>query len=82
MFTGAADITKYGLVDSFNGIDHLPHYTAEACSRIDGSDGSIFPPHITKNTTLHVFDKDLCRLLPLRYISISVLTGSVQISKC
>ncbi|XP_077301238.1 scavenger receptor class B member 1-like [Arctopsyche grandis] len=67
MFTGATDITKYGLVDSFNGIDHLAHYTAEACSRIDGSDGSIFPPHITKNTTLHIFDKDICRLLPLRF---------------
>lgn len=47
-------------------MSHLPHWKTEKCNRIAGSDGSIFPPHIDHNTTLHVFDKDLCRLLPLR----------------
>ncbi|XP_066906786.1 scavenger receptor class B member 1 isoform X1 [Halyomorpha halys] len=67
VFTGANDITKYGLVDRFNGMSHLPHWKSEECNRLAGSDGSIFPPHITKNTTLYVFDKDLCRLLPLQF---------------
>lgn len=65
MFTGADDITKYGLIDKFNGRSHLPHWTTDRCNSLMGSDGSIFPPHITKNTTLYIYDKDLCRLLPL-----------------
>ncbi|KAL0281385.1 UNVERIFIED_CONTAM: hypothetical protein PYX00_002386 [Menopon gallinae] len=67
VFSGAADISRLNLVDRFNGFSHLPHWKSEKCNRINGSDGSLFPPHIDKNTTLYVYDKDLCRLLPLRY---------------
>lgn len=67
MFTGASDITLYGLINNVNGMGQLAHYTTDECNSIRGSDGSIFPPHITKNTTLHVFDKDLCRMLPLKF---------------
>ncbi|KAJ8885847.1 hypothetical protein PR048_012053 [Dryococelus australis] len=66
VFTGADDITKYGIIHTFNGNTQLPHWKTERCNRIDGSDGSIFPPHITKDTTLYVYEKDLCRKLPLR----------------
>lgn len=45
----------------------MPHWTTPACNHLNGTDGSIFPPHITKNTTLNVYDKDLCRLLPLTF---------------
>ncbi|GLV36663.1 epithelial membrane protein [Carabus blaptoides fortunei] len=67
VFTGAADITKFGLIDNVNGKSELPHWTNDECNSIQGSDGSIFPPHITKNTTLYIYDKDLCRRLPLRF---------------
>ncbi|EFA05670.1 scavenger receptor class B member 1 isoform X1 [Tribolium castaneum] len=67
LFTGAADITKYGLIDKFNGQSHLTHYTSDKCNSLMGSDGSIFPPHLTKNSTIYVYDKDLCRILPLVY---------------
>lgn len=67
VFSGVDDITKFGLIDRYNGRTHLPHWTNEGCNRLNGSDGSIFPPHITKNTTLFVYEKDLCRLLPLQY---------------
>lgn len=65
VFTGEDDITKNGLVDTYNGLNHLTHWKTEECNRLSGSDGSVFPPHITKNDTIYVFDKDLCRLLPL-----------------
>ncbi|XP_076255610.1 epithelial membrane protein isoform X1 [Rhynchophorus ferrugineus] len=65
MFTGADNITMHGLIDTFNGMHKLPHYTEDRCNDITASDGSIFPPHMTKNTTIHIFDKDLCRKLPL-----------------
>lgn len=69
VFTGASDIRQFGLIDKFNGLSHLTHWKTEKCNRLNGSDGSIFPPHITPNTTLYVYEKDLCRLLPLRCVS-------------
>ncbi|CAH2056216.1 unnamed protein product, partial [Iphiclides podalirius] len=68
MFSGANDITRYGIYDRYNMRERLPHWTTDECNSISGSDGSIFPPHITKNDTLAVYDKDLCRLLPLRFL--------------
>lgn len=67
VFTGVDDVAQYGIIDKYNGRSHLSHWTEESCNRLNGTDGSIFPPHITKNTTLHVFEKDLCRLLPLKF---------------
>lgn len=67
IFTGSDDITHYGLIDRFNGNSSLLHWKTNKCNLLNGSDGSIFPPHITMDTTLHVYDKDLCRLLPLRF---------------
>lgn len=61
------DIQKYGLIDKYNGHSHLPHWLSESCNRLNGTDGSIFPPHITPERILHIYDKDLCRLLPLVY---------------
>lgn len=69
VFTGVEDITKYGIIERYNGRTHLPHWRTEECNRLNGSDGSIFPPHITKNTTLYVYEKDLCRTLPLHFDS-------------
>ncbi|XP_050678268.1 lysosome membrane protein 2 isoform X1 [Leptidea sinapis] len=68
MFSGGSDITKYGIIQRYNHRDRLPHWLTDQCNSIAGSDGSIFPPHITRNDTLHIYDKDLCRLLPLRYL--------------
>uniref|UniRef100_A0A1B0CTE9 Scavenger receptor class B member 1 n=2 Tax=Lutzomyia longipalpis TaxID=7200 RepID=A0A1B0CTE9_LUTLO len=67
MWSGVDDITKYGIIDKYNGYSHLPHWSEERCNRLNGSDGSIFPPHISKNTTLYVYEKDLCRLMPLSF---------------
>jgi hypothetical protein len=67
VWTGVDDITQYGIIHKYNGRTHLPHYTEERCNRLNGTDGSIFPPHITKDRILHVYDKDLCRLLPLTF---------------
>jgi hypothetical protein len=67
VWTGADDITQYGIIEKYNGRTHLPHYTEERCNRLNGTDGSIFPPHITQDTILHIYDKDLCRLLPLSF---------------
>jgi scavenger receptor class B protein 1 len=67
VWTGTTDITKFGIIERYNGKTHLSHWKTEECNRLNGSDGSIFPPHITKDTILKVFEKDLCRLLPLSF---------------
>lgn len=67
IFSGVDDIRKFGIIDKYNGKEYLPHWTTPECNHLNGTDGSIFPPHITKNRTLHVYDKDLCRLLPLSF---------------
>ncbi|XP_026317403.1 scavenger receptor class B member 1 isoform X2 [Hyposmocoma kahamanoa] len=69
MFTGVRDMAEYGIIERYNMRDKLPHWTTDQCNSIAGSDGSIFPPHITRNDTLSVYDKDLCRLLPLKYLT-------------
>lgn len=66
MFTGADDMAHYGIFERYNMKPSLGHWTTAACNSIAGSDGSIFPPHITREDMLHVYDKDLCRLLPLK----------------
>ncbi|XP_028038249.1 scavenger receptor class B member 1 isoform X1 [Bombyx mandarina] len=78
MFTGATDMTRYGIVDRYNMRDRLPHWTTDQCNSVAGSDGSIFPPHITANDTLRVYDKDLCRLLPLRYLETVESSAGVE----
>lgn len=65
IFAGQSDVTKYGMLDKWNGKSGLGHWTTPSCDSVYGGDGSIFPPHITKETVLRVFDKDLCRALPL-----------------
>lgn len=65
VFTGADDVGKLGLVSRFNGLDKFTFYKTSECNALDGSDGTIFPPHLDKRSTIHVFDKNLCRKLPL-----------------
>lgn len=65
------------MIDTYNGKTHLPHWTKDSCNTLMGSDGSIFPPHITKDTTLYIYDKDLCRLLPLKYHKSVTTNGDV-----
>lgn len=67
VFTGVNDITQFGIIDKYNGNSQLGHWSKPECNRINGSDGSIFPPHIQRTDMIHVYDKDLCRLLPLSF---------------
>jgi hypothetical protein len=66
--TGKQDINKLGVVMRFNGEERLPHWSGEECNRIDGTDGSMFPPHLVRrNSTIHIFVSEMCRRLPFEY---------------
>lgn len=77
IFTGQSDITKYGMLEKWNGKGNLGHWKTPECDSVMGTDGSIFPPHITKNTVLKVFDKDLCRALPLVFQKEVITSGGI-----
>ncbi|XP_004527492.1 lysosome membrane protein 2 isoform X1 [Ceratitis capitata] len=66
--TGEDDIRKFSIITQFNGHPLLDFWTDEECNRIDGSDASMFPPHILDNKEdLQVFLQVLCRKIPLHF---------------
>lgn len=65
VFTGKDDITRYATIDNWNGMSKLPHWKTDECNAIHGTDGTAFPPDLTPNTTLHIYNPDLCRSIPL-----------------
>lgn len=59
---------EFGLLNRLNGLDHLPYWDSSPCSDVRASEGSFFPPRVyTGADIVHVYDKDLCRILPLQY---------------
>lgn len=59
---------KFGYLDQLNGMDHLPFWDSEPCTNISASEGSFFPPReFTESNMRYVYDKDLCRIIPLEY---------------
>ena len=64
--TGQSSVEDVGRVVSWNGQTKLKFWKDE-CNQIKGTDGSSFPPGILPNTTLYLFNRDLCRSLPLVY---------------
>ncbi|XP_053667228.1 lysosome membrane protein 2 [Anopheles marshallii] len=68
MHTGHTGMEKFGYFDKLNGLDHLPHWENEPCRSIQASEGSFFPPRdSTQKDVVYIYDKDLCRTLPLVY---------------
>ncbi|XP_026680876.1 protein peste [Diaphorina citri] len=68
IYTGHGGMENFGYMDKLNGLDHLPYWDEAPCNAIKASEGSFFPPRdLTKSDLVHVYDKDLCRIWPLRY---------------
>lgn len=66
--TGHKGMDKFGYLDRLNGLNHLPFWDREPCTNITASEGSFFPPReFTNNDRRYVYDKDLCRIIPLDF---------------
>lgn len=66
--TGHTGMDKFGYIDRLNGMDQFPYWNRAPCTNIAGSEGSFFPPReFTKQNTLYLYDKDLCRVIPIEY---------------
>lgn len=69
MHSGMNGMDKFGYLDRINGLDHLPFWSDEPCTNIVASEGSFFPPRVfTNSNVVYIYDKDLCRVLPLQYV--------------
>ncbi|XP_018328053.1 scavenger receptor class B member 1-like [Agrilus planipennis] len=66
--TGENGMSKLNYVNSYNGQGSLPHWHGKRCNKIEGSDGSFFPPYSVRNKRpLYIYKKEMCRRLPLIY---------------
>jgi scavenger receptor class B, member 1 len=63
---GGANI---GDIHTFNGWSILPEYwwNTEEARQINGTDGSLLPPYLTKDTKLQVYVTDICRSVELTF---------------
>ncbi|XP_026154089.1 scavenger receptor class B member 1 isoform X2 [Mastacembelus armatus] len=67
VFTGRGDIRKVHKVDSWNGLTELNYWRTPQCNMINGTAGQMWPPFMTKESTLPFYSPDACRSLELVY---------------
>ncbi|XP_068608709.1 scavenger receptor class B member 1 [Brachionichthys hirsutus] len=65
VFTGQDDIRKVHRVDSWNGLTELSYWRTPECNMINGTAGQMWPPFLTKESTLPFYSPDACRSLEL-----------------
>uniref|UniRef100_A0A4W6F2A6 Scavenger receptor class B member 1 n=1 Tax=Lates calcarifer TaxID=8187 RepID=A0A4W6F2A6_LATCA len=67
IFTGQDDIRKVHRVDSWNGLTELSYWRTPQCNMINGTAGQMWPPFMTKETTLPFYSPDACRSVTLYF---------------
>ncbi|CAL9682422.1 unnamed protein product [Knipowitschia caucasica] len=67
IFTGQDDIKNVHRVDSWNGLTELNYWRTPQCNMINGTAGQMWPPFMTKETTLPFYSPDACRSMELVY---------------
>lgn len=73
---------KFGYLDRLNGLNHLPYWKEKPCTNILASEGSFFPPRAYTNSNIvYIYDKDLCRILPLHYVRPVEKDGKLKYEK-
>uniref|UniRef100_A0A8C6LBI6 Scavenger receptor class B member 1 n=1 Tax=Nothobranchius furzeri TaxID=105023 RepID=A0A8C6LBI6_NOTFU len=65
--TGKDDIKKVHKVDSWNGLKEVSYWRTPQCNMINGTAGQMWPPFLTKESTLPFYSPDACRSLELVY---------------
>lgn len=65
--TGVNSMINYASIDNWNGMTKLPYWRSDKCNRIVGTDGTAWAPDMTPNSTLNLFNPEICRSLPLVY---------------
>ncbi|CAF0902992.1 unnamed protein product [Adineta steineri] len=66
--TGYNDITEVAKVISFNGVQRLNYWSTPQANMFNGTDGSLFPPHLNKNKDVYSYNADMCRSYYLSFL--------------
>lgn len=74
METGEEDVSKIGIVRSWNYKNHSDFFEAD-CGQVKGRVGDLFPPGLKKSTPLQVFVGDVCRYFQLDYAEDTEVMG-------
>lgn len=83
IFTGATGMQDFGLLNKLNGQDRLPYWSDAPCSDIRASEGSFFPPrYYTNSDIVTLYDKDLCRIMPMQYRGSTTKQGNLFENIC
>lgn len=71
------DIKNLGNTVYFNGRSNRNIWHDEECDKVEGSDGSMFPPPLIKNHKydLKFYAKEMCRSISLQYHGRSFTKG-------
>ncbi|XP_016946835.1 lysosome membrane protein 2 [Drosophila biarmipes] len=78
--TGEDDITKFSIITQFNGMPQLDYWEGEECNRIDGSEPSMFSPHLLQDrSTVNVFLQVLCRKVPLHFEKEATIYNDIDV---
>lgn len=69
MHTGSRGVKNLGVIDRVNGVNSRVVWNDERCDKIEGTEGSMFPPHLIQDTSkpLYVYAKDICRKIPFHF---------------
>ncbi|KAL0965267.1 hypothetical protein UPYG_G00279040 [Umbra pygmaea] len=73
--TGKDNIRLVHKIDSWNGLTTLNYWKTPQCNMINGTAGQMWPPFMTKQSTLPFYSPDACRSLELVYQREGVMSG-------
>jgi len=65
--TGLKERDDLGQIVKFNGKDKLPWWSGDKCNELKGTDGFAYPPNLSKSDKIYIFNRDLCRSIPLEF---------------
>ncbi|XP_053181867.1 lysosome membrane protein 2a isoform X2 [Scomber japonicus] len=66
--TGEQNYLDYGKIDTWNGLREMSWWSSNQSNMINGTDGAVFHPLISRNELLYIFAADLCRSIHLAYV--------------
>ncbi|CDR18859.1 unnamed protein product [Oncorhynchus mykiss] len=59
---------EYGRIDTWNGLTEMSWWSSNQSNMINGTDGSVFHPLLSRKELLYIFAADLCRSIHLGYV--------------
>nr|KAG5688735.1 hypothetical protein BaRGS_002059 [Batillaria attramentaria] len=73
--TGTDDLSKFLIIDRWNGLEYLNYWSTQLANMINGTDGSLYPPFVTTDRVLQMYDSNLYRSIAMVYQQKSSVRG-------